>query len=731
MAEQVNPAGVKPKGTVPPPKGNAPSPKGNGAVAAPSVIKEQDASKMRRFLFQRTETRTTKWFQIFDTDKIDDEQVVGAHLALLGVLGFLMAIYYIAGIQVFPWGAPGFHDSWFYLVIKPRLVSLGIDTYSTKTADLEFAGSKLIGWALFHLVSGSILMFGGWRHWTHNLTNPFTGRTGNFRDFRFLGKFGDVVFSGISAKSYREALGPHAVYMSLLFLGWGLLMWLVLGFDPFPDFQTINAETFMSFVFSVVFFSLGIYWWKNPPNAATHLNDDMKAAFSVHLTAMGYISIACGCIAFVAFQQPSFAPYYKELDNLAFYLYGEPFNRVSYNFVQEGGRIISGSKEFIDFEAFAILPKNGATFGMSRVVTNLITFNHIICGVLYVFAGVYHGGQYLLKIQLNGLYSQIKSVMVAKGRDQEVQVKILGSVMALCFSTMLSVYAVIVWNTICELNLFGTNIMMSFYWLKPLPIFQWMFADPSINDWVMVHVITAGSLFSLIALVRIAFFSHTSPLWDDLGLKKNSYSFPCLGPVYGGTCGVSIQDQLWFAMLWGIKGLSAVCWYIDGAWIASMMYGVPAADAKSWDSVAHLAHHYTSGIFYYFWTETVNIFSSSHLSTILMIGHLTWFISFAVWFEDRGSRLEGADIQTRTIRWLGKKFLNRDVNFRFPVLTISDSKMAGTFLYFGGVFMLVFLFIGNGFYQTDSPLPPQVTDAAVSGQVMLTQVVDYLVKLIA
>ncbi len=57
--------------------------------------------------------------------------------------------------------------------------------------------------------------------------------------------------------------------------------------------------------------------------------------------------------------------------------------------------------------------------------------------------------------------------------------------------------------------------------------------------------------------------------------------------------------------------------------------------------------------------------------------------------------------------------------------------MAGTFLYFGGVFILVFLFIGNGFYQTDSPLPPQVSDAAVSGQVMLTQVVDYLMKLIA
>jgi len=363
MAEQVNPAGAEPKAKVSPPKGNTPAPKGSGASGAPSVIKEQDAAKMRRFLFQRTETRTTKWYQIFDTDKIDDEQVVGGHLALLGVLGFLMAIYYISGIQVFPaflGGGPGFHDNWFYLTIKPRMVSLGIDTYSTNTADLQQAATNLLGWAAFHFLSGSILLFGGWRHWTHNLTNPFTGRAGNFRDFRFLGKFGDAVFNGTSAKTYKDALGPHAVYMSLLFLGWGMLMWFVLGYAPVPDFQSVHSETFMSFVWFAVFFALGIYWWNHPPNAAIHLNDDMKAAFSVHLTAIGYINIAIGVIAFVAFQQPSFAPFYQELDKLVFYLYGEPFNRVSYDFVQEGGRIVSGSKEFSEFAPFAILPKTAS-----------------------------------------------------------------------------------------------------------------------------------------------------------------------------------------------------------------------------------------------------------------------------------------------------------------------------------------------------------------------------------
>uniref|UniRef100_Q9R662 p840 reaction CENTER=65 kDa photosystem I large subunit homolog (Fragments) n=1 Tax=Chlorobium limicola TaxID=1092 RepID=Q9R662_CHLLI len=46
------------------------------------------------FLFQRT--RSTKWYQIFDTEKIDDEQVV----------------------------------------------SLGIDTYSTKFGDMVFSGTS-------------------------------------------------------------------------------------------------------------------------------------------------------------------------------------------------------------------------------------------------------------------------------------------------------------------------------------------------------------------------------------------------------------------------------------------------------------------------------------------------------------------------------------------------------------------------------------------------------------
>jgi len=115
----------------------------------------------------------------------------------------------------------------------------------------------------------------------------------------------------------------------------------------------------------------------------------------------------------------------------------------------------------------------------------------------------------------------------------------------------------------------------------------------------------------------------------------------------------------------------------------------------------------------------------------LLLGHLVWFISFAVWFKDRGSRLEGADIQTRTIRWLGKTFLGRDVKFRFPVLNLSDSKFAGTILYFSGTFMLVWLYVANGFYATNQPAPPPVSDAARAGSDMLAQVVDFLLKLIA
>jgi len=708
------------------PAAPAPKPKpaaGRGGAEVPPVM-EASVPDMKRFLLKRSETRTTKWFQVFDADKLDDEQVVGAHLALLGTLGIVMAIYYVSGIQVFPWGSVGFHDNWFYLTIKPRLVSLGIDTYSTKTGDLMRAGGSLLWWAGIHVLSGSFLIFGGWRHWTHNLTNPFTGRTGNFRDFRMFKYFTDR-----SAKNYSEALGAHTIYQAFLFLAWGFVMWFALGITPKPDFQTINSEAFMAFVWFIIFFGVGYYWWNNPPGAAYHLNDDMKAIFSVHLTAMGYVNIALGIFAYIAFKQDQF--FYKELNNLVYYLYGEPFNRVSFDFVQEGGKIISGKKEFSDFAAYAILPKNGSSFGMAQVVTNLIAFNHIICGALYVMAGVFHGGQYLLKIQMSGLYNQIKSFWIAYGRDKERQVKILGTVMVLCFTTMISVYAVVCWDTICELNILGTNITMSFYWLKPIPPFSYLFSDPSVNDWAAIHELVAGSLFSLIALVRIAFFAHTSPLWEDLGLKKNSFSFPCLGPVYGGTCGVSIQDQLWFAMLWGVKGLSVTEWYIDGGWVASMNYGMSVADCNAWDSIAGMHRHYTGGVFYYMWVETQSIWASSHLTVVLLIGHLVWFVSFAVWFKDRGSRLEGADIQTRTIRWLGKKFLGRDVQFRFPVLNLSDSKLAGTVLYFSGTFMLVWLYVVNGFYMTAEPRPAPVGEAAQSTGQFLSQVVDYILKMVA
>jgi len=686
--------------------------------------KEADVSVMKRFLLKRSETRTTKWFQVFDADKLDDEQVVGAHLALLGTLGIVMGIYYISGIQVFPWGGIGFHDNWFYLTIKPRMVSLGIDTYSTATEDLMLAGRNLLGWAILHFISGSFLIFGGWRHWTKNLTNPFTGRTGNFRDFRMF-----KYFTNRSAKNYAEALGAHTIYQSFLFLAWGFVMWFALDITPKPDFQTINSEAFMAFVWFVIFFAVGYYWWENPPGAASHLNDDLKAIFSVHLTAMGYVNIALGIFAYIAFKQEQF--FYQDLNNLVYYIYGEPYNRVSFDFMMEGGKIISGAKEFAAYAPYAILPKNGESFGMAQVVINLVAFNHIICGALYVFAGVFHGGQYLLKIQMSGLYSQIKSFWVAYGRDQERQVRILGTIMVLCFTTMISVYAVVCWNTICELNILGTNITMSFYWLKPIPPFSYLFTDPSVNDWAAIHELVAGSLFSLIALVRIAFFAHTSPLWEDLGLKKNSFSFPCLGPVYGGTCGVSIQDQLWFAMLWAVKGLSVTEWYIDGGWVASMNYGMAVADCNSWDAIAGLSHHYTGGVFYYMWAETQSIWASSHLTVVLLIGHLVWFLSFAVWFEDRGSRLEGADIQTRTLRWLGKKLLNRDIQFRFPVLNLSDSKFAGTVLYFSGTFMLVWLYIVNGFYMTNEPRPAPVGQAAQATSDFLTNVVDYLLKFIA
>ncbi len=707
------------------------------AAAAKPVVMEADVSEMKRFLLKRTETRTTKWFQAFDADKLTDEQVFGGHLALLGCLGIVMGIYYISGIQIFPNGAAGFYDNWFYLTIKPRMVSLGIDTYSPEPAAQMEAARKLLWWAGIHFVAGAFLIFGGWRHWTSNLSNPLAflffwnykqaSVPGNFRDFRMFGSIIPGGIGGPSAKNYAEALGPHTIYQGFLFLAWGFVMWFALDITPEPDFQKINSEAFMSFVWAAVWLALGFYWKANPPRAAEHLNDDLKAIFSVHLTSMGYVNIALGWFAFAAFtDRPQF--FYTQLNDLVYYIYGEPFNRVGFD---ANGNTDLTKIEYPEYPPYAILPKDGRVFGMAQVVINLVAFNHVICGFLYVFSGVFHGGQYLLKIQMSGLYNQLKSKWIALGRDKEFQVKFVGTIMVMCFTTMISVYAVICWNSLCELNMMGANITMSFYWLKPTPMFAWMFTDPSINDWCAWHAIVAGWLFASVATSRIAFFSHTSALWDDLGLKKNSFSFPCIGPVYGGTCGVSIQDQMWFAILWSVKPLSVIEWYIDGGWLASMNYGMAVADCNAWDSIAKLSHHYTGGVFYYMWTETQAIWASSHLTVVLLLGHLVWFISFAVWFKDRGSRLEGADIQTRTIRWLGKTFLGRDVKFRFPVLNLSDSKFAGTILYFSGTFMLVWLYVANGFYATNQPAPPPVSDAARAGSDMLAQVVDFLLKLIA
>lgn len=718
------------------------------AVALKPPIPEADVSDMKRFLLKRTETRTTKWFQIFDADKLDDEQVFGGHLALLGTLGVVMGIYYISGLQINPFtGGPGFHDNWFYLCIKPRLVSLGIDTYRTDTLSLTHAATNLLWWAGIHFAVGAFFIFGGWRHWTKNLYNPLTGKRGNFRDFNLFW------IAGRSAKNYAEAWGAHVVYLGFVFLAWGVVLWFVLKPNAVPDpswgswdpsvalgpnldFKTIGAENFMAFVWGGLLIGIGMFMWNYPPRFAEHLNDDIKAIFSVHMTAIGYINIALGVLALIAFRKDQF--FYNKLNELVFYIYGEPFNRVRNGIVENPA-----------FPAFAILPKSGASFGMAQVVINLLSFNHVITGSLYLFGGVFHGGQYLLRIQMSGMYNQIKSAWIAWGRDKEFQVKFLGVVMVLTFTTMISVYAVICWNSICELNQFGMNITYSFYWLRPIPLFAWMFTNPSINDWVVVHALSAGSLFVLVALSRIAFFAHTSPLWEDLGLKKNSFSFPCLGPVYGGTCGVSIQDQLWFAMLWSIKGLSVYEWYIDGGWIASMNYGMAVADCNMWDTMitglyksealaaginpAQYTYqynaHYTGGVFYYMWTETQSIWASAHLTVVLLLGHLVWFISFAVWFKDRGSRLEGADIQTRTIRWLGASLLGRDVKFRFPVLNLSDSKFAGTILYYSGTFILVWLYVVNGFYQTNEPAIV-MTRGAQAGETLMASVVNYVLKMI-
>jgi photosystem P840 reaction center large subunit len=133
---------------------------------------------------------------------------------------------------------------------------------------------------------------------------------------------------------------------------------------------------------------------------------------------------------------------------------------------------------------------------------------------------------------------------------------------------------------------------------------------------------------------------------------------------------------------------------LDGGWIATMM----ARGNEAYYLTHNISH--TGGVFLYMWNETTWIWTDNHLTAMLLLGHLIWFVSFALWFKDRGSRAEGGDIQSRWVRLVGKRLNVKTLQeVRFPVSNLATAKLWGTTFFYTGTFVLVFLYFANGFFQ--------------------------------
>lgn len=838
-----------------------------------------------------------RWYQKLELP-MPPERIFGAHMMLLGAVACLIGTYFFASMTMW-------NDGYVNITLRPRLISLGIyDPYDVKQVGwlwipllgkgfgvakyaMTMTDFRLFGWCCFHLGIGAWLIYAGAAHYYGARGGatigeifwllPYVPGLKGICQIKWFTPDGPIYKRGlpwgsfantpwpILRRTYADALGAHTIYISLLFFLWGLVLWFVLGkapwpfqpanvptptgmmpiekaafpygwFDPYTNsimtpMNTINGETTMCFVWGALVMLLGFYWWYRPPRSLniTHL-EDTKAVFHVHLTSIGYVSFALAIVGFLALR-----------------------NHPSYLMLNDMNVIIYGKK----------------IVNPGRMIHNMITFNHVQVGLLYVASGVFHGGQYLHGLNISGAYKQARSKFITWFQDPDLQTKIVGTTMFVSFCTVVFGYGMICWNTGAELDLnFGIYQFRSYRaiqmdgdagnrtfrvyrdgkWLenpdksamqvkaynlkvgdqilneelgigssptyrfttieevnyKPewgqskLYAVQWgswthflrkvnplfwvdkglwymqnkqtfersrqadeaYFAahskmvsllnavddakvknadttaaqkaaddfrptlekshlamldantalqgtrsvlysnlrdqhrDGEVNDTIFFWLMIGGWLFGFIPLLRIAFHNYQSPWYRDFEWRKQSPDFPCIGPVKGGTCGVSIQDQMWFCILFSIKPLSAIAWYLDGGWIATMM----ARGNEAYYLTHNISH--TGGVFLYMWNETTWIWTDNHLTAMLLLGHLIWFVSFALWFKDRGSRAEGGDIQSRWVRLVGKRLGIKTLQeVRFPVSNLATAKLWGTVFFYTGTFVLVFLYFADGFFQ--------------------------------
>jgi photosystem P840 reaction center large subunit len=152
-------------------------------------------------------------------------------------------------------------------------------------------------------------------------------------------------------------------------------------------------------------------------------------------------------------------------------------------------------------------------------------------------------------------------------------------------------------------------------------------------------------------------------------------------------------------MLWAIKPLSGIVWYMMGAYLGSLQYAINPKDPAGPTSFPG-----RPGMLFYIFQATSKIWNDGHLTMILYVGHLVWLLSFMFWFMFRGSRLEGAYILSR---FLKRRFNINMVPEQF-VSTLVGSRFTGTVLYYSGTFMCVFTYLAVGYAWRPNVVVPVV-----------------------
>jgi photosystem P840 reaction center large subunit len=489
---------------------------------------------------------------------------------------------------------------------------------------------KVLTYALIHIISGLGLILFGWWHYRNRILQA-------------------------AALTYAKAWGGHLIYIAWWCFAWNLWSLLVMQRGPvlfgtgLTDAANHQAKTIWIMNFDGFLLLLacalligGVVTYRKPPTFNRHL-EDPKAQLHVNLVIFGWTGMLYSAFAWFTFPR------------------GE----------------------------------SAALGQWSDVTLNLFVWNHVNCCALYIFGGVFHGAQYLWDVRDDDTKNPwviSKWIRWFDKEDRQVDISVICFFFA--FFTGFSAWGVMGINSLVDFKIFPPEWYID--WLRPYILetiwpgilHVWPGYQTSVSDWVFLHALTSGFFFVMIPLSRAVFFTRRSPLFDAKGITKRSFDYPCLGPAYGGTCGFSIQDQIWLAMLWSIKPLSVIVWYMMGAYFGSFQYAI---DPK--DPAGPLSFPGRPGTLFYIFQATSKIWNDGHLTMTLYYGHLVWLLSFMFWFMYRGSRLEGAYILSR--------FLKRHFNINLVpeqfVTTLVGSRFLGTCFYYGGTFTCIFTYLAVGY----------------------------------